>query len=662
MDLQRNKTAVLENAFGVGYEKRENEIWSAQFSLPLNDPKNDKVKLLQYVEIEDDETDEYIGLFRVLPKRTRKNENQNTVTYECQHVLGGLIGSTLFKYHQMSNYTTRAVIEWLLEQQHTKHWKLGTVEFTRYFHYSWENENLLSALFSVPRPFDEHYRWTWDTKTYPWTLNLVKTETEPTARIAEGHNLKGLEIEENPMSLWNRVYPLGAGEGVNQLDIRDVNNGVPYVENLSSIQKHGLYELTWPDQRFTDAFSLKATAERMLELWSEPIINLEISAADLSVKTGVEMDRLKEGKVVRLLLDDYPTVDLTILSEKRPDIKADPSEAMLELGNLKRDLGDSAADVERKQQINELYSNGATNIMTYSYQDNADSDVPAVIPFYLDSDVVNINTCELTFRTKSFRAYSQSTKGGGAIVESTSSGGETTRSTTSGGSVSRSTSAGGGSTQTSSSGGGTSTSTASGGGTSRSTAGGGSISTSSSTNTAYGHDVITSMAEGGADRAHYHTIYGDHTAHAHSVSVSSHTHGFETPNHTHGFSTPNHTHSVDVPSHAHDFTVPAHSHDVTIPAHTHSITLPDHTHDVEHKITELTTLPRNIEIKVDGNIVPHSALSANRLDIVQYMQKDNNGKITRGNHTVEIKPDGLARIEADLILRVFIRSQLGGNY
>lgn len=43
------------------------------------------------------------------------------------------------------------------------------------------------------------------------------------------------------------------------------------------------------------------------------------------------------------------------------------------------------------------------------------------------------------------------------------------------------------------------------------------------------------------------------------------------------------------------------------------------------------------------------------------MSKDSNGKITRSRHIVEILPDGLARIEADLILRVFIQSHLGGT-
>src|SRR5690606_24366781 len=278
----------------------------------------------------------------------------------------------------------------------------------------------------------------------------------------------------------------------------------------------------------------------------------------------------------------------------------------------------------RRQQINELYSQGATNILNFTYQDNCDQNIPAVIPFYIDDDVVNVNTVELTFRTKKFRAYSRATEGGGAIVKSTSSGGGTTRTTSSGG----------GTTATSSSGGGTSRSTAAGGAT-----------------------TVTSEQvgdEGVALRVEF-TLAQPGVSHSHDIPLNfvRHTHRVSVPSHTHKFSTPNHTHTV---------TIPNHTHEVTIPNHTHEIELPNHTHNVKHEIVELDTLPSRVTIKVDGNVVPHTSTSGDRINLVPYLAKDSDGKITRGRHEVTIQPNGLARIEADLILRVFIQSQLGGVF
>lgn len=666
MNLKREKTAVLENATKIGYTRKHNRIWDAHFTMPLDDPKNEKIKQLHYVEIveETENGDEkYIGLFRVMPKRTRKNSQNETVTYNCEHVLGVLIGSTLFKYHQLTNHTTRAVLEYLLEQQHTEHWRLGEVDFTRYFHYSWENESLLDALFSVPNVFDENYKWTWDTQSYPWTLNLKRVDTEPTGKVTEGYNLTGFEVEENPNSLWNRIYPLGSGEGVNQLDIKKVNNGVPYVENRASIEKHGLYERTWSDQRFKVAENLKETAKRMLDIWSEPIVYWSVNAVDLSVLTGLKLDELTEGKIIRVQLDDFDDVDLLIISEKKPDIYGDPTSISLELANLNEDLADSLADTEIKQRINELYSQGATNILNFTYQDNADNNIPAVIPFYVDDDVVNINTAELTFDTQRFRTYSTTTQGGGGVVKSTSSGGSvtesttsgggTTRSTTSGGSISKSTAAGGSTTQTSTTNG-QSTQTSSGGGDHRH------IMFQTTGSVPIGRFGVGATAAGGIGIG---LTQGPTQTNISTLTASgNHTHSVTTPAHSHNVSIPSHTHGFEIPNHSHDVTIPNHSHSVTIPNHTHEIDLPNHTHEVKHEIIELSSLPSGVEILVDGNLVPHTTIRANRLDIVDYLRKDSSGRIQRGQHEIEIKPNRLARIEANLILRVFIQSQLGGQF
>ncbi|MBP1917175.1 phage minor structural protein [Lederbergia galactosidilyticus] len=680
LNLNRQTTAILENAYVIGYEKQTNAIWSASFSLPLNDPKVDKVELLKYVEITDE--DEYIGLFRIIPKLTIKNESTQEVRFQCEHVLATLLGTPLFKYHQLTNYVTKDTLEYLLSRQFHKHWKLGKVEFTRYFHYGWENENLLAAIFSIPKPFNEQYRWTWDTQSYPWTLNLVKPETEPSARIKEGYNLIGLEIEENPMSMFNRIYPLGAGEGVNQLTIESVNNGIPYLEDRKPNEE--INATVWADRRFTDVQSLMASGNALLKKWKEPIVTWKASAADVSIITGLSIDELKEGRIVRLDIDGFPVTDLRIMKESKADIKGAPGNVELEIGNVQEDLSTTQADLQRRQQINELYSQGATNIFNFTYQDNCDSKIPAIIPFYIDEDVVNINTVELTFRTRKFRAYSRATKGGGAlvdttkggggIVKSTKGGGGTTQTTTSGGGTTRSTTSGGSSTQTSSSGGGTSKSTASGGGTSISSAGGGNHhhtlfvdNGSAEGSLPYrslqindgGQGSTIQVRKAGNANISTYSASGDHT---HSVTIPTHTHNFEVPNHTHTVSIPNHSHEVTIPDHSHSVTVPEHTHEIDLPNHYHEIELPDHVHEVEHGIYELNEDASKVIIKVDGNTVPYENTSGDRINLVDYMSKDSNGKINRGRHEVQILPDGLARIEADLILRVFIQSQLGGSF
>jgi len=205
--------------------------------------------------------------------------------------------------------------------------------------------------------------------------------------------------------------------------------------------------------------------------------------------------------------------------------------------------------------------------------------------------------------------YSRATKGGGAIVKSTASGGA--------------------STQTSSSGGGVSTSTASGGST---------TTTSGASSYVDGFVLTTTPVEGEyglpAYENHMHRLNTIHLQHSHSVSI---------------------------PAHTHNFSVPNHSHTVNIPSHTHSFELPDHTHDIEYGIYKLTSKPTSVTIKVDGNIVPITKLEADNIDIIPYLSKDAKGNVLRGWHTVEITPNNLGRINAQVSTQFFIQSRGGVN-
>src|SRR5690625_4437117 len=473
LNAERKPVAILENAYAIGYERNINGLWNAGFSMPLDDPKNEQCKPFNYVELTDVDG-EYIGLFRIVPAKTRKLATINEISYYLEHVLATLLNDVLFMYHQRSNFTTRSNIEYILSQQTTKHWQLGQVDFTRYFHYKWENENgLLGALFSITEPFDEPFEWTWDTQSYPWTLNLVTPSEEPTAEIRYGKNLAEIEREVDPSNIVNRLYPLGYGEGVNQLNIRNVNGGQPYIDNAASIAQYGLQSYVWVDRRFEDEESLYASARAFLDEWSVPNVSYRVKAVDLSSLTGLSIDEFTVGKVVRVVDPEIGTFNARIVREDKQNLLEEPYDINLTLSNKAEGLGTTLADIERRQEINDVYAQGATNIMTFGYQDNCDDNIPAVIPFYIDDDVVNVNTVELTFRTKSFRAYSQATRGGGSIATSTAAGGAVVKSTSSGGGTTATSSSGGGTTATSSSGGGTSTSTQSGGGLTATSSSGG---------------------------------------------------------------------------------------------------------------------------------------------------------------------------------------------
>ncbi|MDZ5589964.1 phage tail spike protein [Enterococcus cecorum] len=619
LDVNRRSIAYLENAYDVSYEKEANSIWSASFSLPLNDRKVSKVKQLGYVEIVDVDG-EYIGLFRVMPELTTVNADRAEVKFELKHVLSTLMDSVMFKYHEIPpNTATRETIEYLLNLQKVKHWKLGRCDFEKYFQYSWENENgLVDALWSVPKPFVDEYMWTYDTTTYPWVLNLIKPDLNVTARVRESHNLKGFKIEKNPNQLVNRVYPLGSGEGVNQLNIKKVNpTGQAYIENAQSIIDNGLIEYIWVDRRFTDAKTLYESAKALLEKFAKAKVSWEIDAVDLlkCVTSPGEkvpkIDELRLGKVIQVRTEKFGIVNLRILKESKSDVFGDPGNIKLSIGNVMNDLGTTQADIERKIEINQLYSQGATNILNYDKADNADEQYPVKFRIYIDDDVVKINTCELTFETTKFRAYSKTLKASGKVVKSTSSGGGSVQSTTS--------QAAGQSTQT------------------------------SSANGSHRHRVFIDQTnfvgpqnfKDGIFSAYGYGFFGIKTTGGGDIYTEQ-----AADNHTHTVTTPSHTHNVSI----------------TIPNHTHNIDIPEHTHEIQYGIYEDSDVADRVTITVDGNAIPGTDTSKERFNIVEYLSKSNDGTINRGWHEIVMTPNKRARIEAQITMRVFIKSQLGGEF
>lgn len=642
--MMRQPTAILENTFSIGYEKTFNQLWSASFSLPLDDPKNEYCKALNYVEIYDE--DEYIGLFRIVPKKTEKNESSRIVTYTCEHVLATLLDKSIFKYVQRDNWTTTQVLNFLINMQNTKHWKLGKVDFTRRFSYKWENDNLLSAIFSVPKPFDVQYQWTWDTQSYPWTLNLVAPETKVTCEIRERKNLVGLEIEENPLGIFNRIYPLGYGEGDNQLTIESVNNGIPYIQDDESVDMYGIREYIWADKRFESAATLKASTVALLKSWKEPEITWSTTAADISKITGLDIYRLKMGRIVRLNVEGIPVVDLRIFKESKSDIKGDPGKIELEIGNLLGDLTNTQADLQRRQQINELYAQGATNIDSHDYCDNADSNNPVVIRFYLPEEMVRVNKALLTYETTEFRSYGKATEGGGATAKTTEGGGGTTATSTSGG----------GTTATSTSGGGVAKSTDSGGGSSQTSSAGGNHVHKMFDYVGDSSGVSNPLREFTPQGGLGFRVALQAAAPANLITAEG------SGNHQHSVNIPAHSHEFNIPNHSHQVTIPNHSHQVTIPNHSHEFSIPNHVHEIAHGIYKMSSVPSQVTIKIDGNTVPGSSNSGENVDIIPYLQTDSEGKVVRGWHTIEIKPNGLGRINAQVTTQFFIQSRGGGSF
>lgn len=641
-DLQR--IAVLQNAFGVGYSKKLNSLWTAQFSLPANDPKNAECLPLRFVEIFDG--NERVELFRILPTNVVRDDSKEVINYQLEHVLATLLGDVLFRHHQTggTGVFTPEILTYILARQAAGRWRLGTVAFARQLEYKWENESLLAALFSVTKPFDQEHVWTWDTTSYPWTLNLTAPPTAHGPEIRYRKNLRGVEREEDPTNLSTRLYVLGYGEGVNQLGIEAVNpTGLPYIDASTQAQ-YGVISRVWVDRRFEDAASLFASAVAALEEMKLPRISVSAAAADLYQISNDPLEKFALGQSVRVY-DDELGIDYTsrVVALSKADVFGDPGGLRIEIANAPLDLAGSIADLANRARINEVYAQGATTLDSYTLSDNCDAQNPARFRFHIPAEAVNINKALLNFQTSAFRSYSRAIAGGGAHADTVVAGGAFGSTTPSAGEHRHRMFlwTGGHPWQVF-------------------------TTWQSQFSGLHQHDSAGSHDHGGATRpasGHTHEIWA-HGLHQHA-STGHHSHDFHIPTllswdcqdvngrwQSAGL-------GIAAGANADIWTFESagmHSHNYDVPNHSHSYSIPSHVHDIEHGIF-LGPAPTSITLRVDGNIVPGLGLSVTEVNILPHLAKDAGGRVVRGWHELMITPNALGRVEATLHLQLFVASR-----
>ena len=611
-DKNRRRIAIAENAYDVSEDQKINALWYLFFSLPFDDSKNAYCQPFNYVRCDDGE------LYRIMPAATTIDETGG-IAYQCEHVLATLLDNVLFGYHVVGNLGvyTADCINYVLDHQLTKNWILYECEFARQFEYGWEQETLLSALFSIASPLSG-YMWETDTSVYPWRLSLrnLGARTKPELYIRYAWNMLSFEENRDPQQVCTRLYPLGYGEGVNQLNISSINNGVPYIQSPQAyIEKYGIVERIWIDRRYEDVESLKSAAEVMLAELQEPVRQFTIGFAELD---SSDYNVARIGKRMRVEHPDTgEKIDTYITGIKYT--RGDITTSAITVANRSTDIASSVADMADRQRIEQAYAQGATQLYAQSLQANCDSKNGAIINFYIPPDMRVINKIEAKIRVGSFRAYSKATDTEDAHTSTSTSGGGSTQASASGG----------GSTQTT-------------------TAGGGQTSSATALESS---NVLPNQTTGQA--VHNHGIPTEYrlavvdsqnniTGGVDWVPSGAHTH----PEHTH--TVQDHSHSVTIPSHRHNVTIPAHSHDVTIPAHGHEITPGIYFYGN----------PKRFDVYVNNRLRASVEKVDEELDLTPYLVDEDSKLIPRGQWlSVEIRPDDLAYASIDLYVQGFVQSR-----
>jgi phage minor structural protein len=415
-DKSMRKLAYLQNATNVRVTQVLNEVWEASFRLPADDEKAEYCKEYHFAEIYDNE--KRVDVFRIMNSKIVVTDVNYYKEYICEHVLGTLLDDVIYGFVRTKDmHSTTEAIQTVLDYQSVKNWVLpfNGVDIDRRFTYEFENINLLSALFSIPETFDgeeAQFMWTWDTTLYPWTLNLVKLATNERAKceIRYKKNMAKITKIRDPRPIATRIYPLGYGDGDNQLTIKSVNpTGKEYID-ASTITEYGVIAKIWVDRRYKDATNLYNAALAALEDLKVPKVTYEVSAADLKAITGVDSDSFQLGDVVRIYDPDI-NVDVTnrIVEIERPDIVNRVEEVDIKITNVTDSLVDQISQISDRQRITDVNSQGVTSFSNFTLpQTLIQGGFPVNWPVWFpdeNTNYVRMNKAYLRIRGRAYRVY-----------------------------------------------------------------------------------------------------------------------------------------------------------------------------------------------------------------------------------------------------------------
>ena len=412
-NLQREKDWVLKNAYDIIETREINTVWSLEFSIPMNDQDMEHCQPYWYVRYGDD------GQLYRITEQSKTNAAESTVTYHCEHVISTLCDDVMFQGPYIKGNTgtyTNQVINFILDKQTVKNWKLGTCQPRRQFEYSWENENLLAALWSVPSCFATPYIWTFDTTSYPWTINLLNLDgsAEPNFYLMAKKNILRRTDTSSSLDVCTRLYGLGEGEGVNQLTIKSVNNGLPYVQSSpEKIAEYGIVSRIFVDRRYQYPETLKARMETLLKELETPSLEREFEIVDLYDMSPDDMYKAEVGNIV-LLKEDGTQTYIT----KTVKNWSVPGDMKITIATKPRDIASSIADLADRQRIEQVYSQGASQVYSFNFSGNATDEYPLNGYVYFPEDLKYLNEVKLKVKLDPFRSYSASTAAAAVTVQS----------------------------------------------------------------------------------------------------------------------------------------------------------------------------------------------------------------------------------------------------
>lgn len=655
-------------------------IGNAQFVIPAEDERAQYISAGAQFDIYD-RVDGYLGRFYYRHKRLNaKVAGGAQLAVTCHNQLIELARESV---HFRRVYTAEAV-EAVITDLVNEYGEAGTWTATvdasiGTTTVSYEGESILLAIDVLRDRWNKHFRLgaarvlEFGAFGEDSGIVLMNLRGQIQADIARNTNVaivETIQLLEESDEIFNRIIPLGAGQGTGQLTIEQSSGGTYLLESDSNIDgsafhyisdyvsqdNYGLREkvLTFPNIRpITNSDANIANAATALHLAAEaymarhlaPRVTYAITVRGLRASVNV-------GDLVRLqyrgIVDNYAFIDVDetfyVMDVTRKRDAGGNRTAVLNIATIaERRTSDTDVVLDvvrdlRALKVSVPITISKDRVGPYIRRINATNTAEFTVS--IGDEVLQLNYAKLRFRTSPLKSSVTTVSTDSGSTPTSSSGGSSTPTSSSGGGATVTSANGGSSTPTSSNGGGATVSSAAGGN--------------------HSHEIDIVGNGGLSGNALYTTgggvVYWNNASDPGNVPTDA------AVDHTHDVTIANHTHTVTISAHNHDVTISNHTHSVTISAHTHTVTIPSHNHTLTYGLYADTTYPQVISLlinsvdvttEIGGTWAPTNASVEIEVDITSYLVDAVGG--LRQNHRIAFScttAQGEIEAEVNMLLTI----------
>ncbi|SCY88591.1 phage tail spike protein [Alkaliphilus peptidifermentans] len=327
----------LMNAYDIIVEEEINGEDLLTFKVPINDPKRRELGA-EPVELIAEISDRRYIIREAIDERS--DDGKLYTTFKAEALFYELRDFKIPKLELEDATAFQAITEILKASVPASGWTLGLCEIpnTRKRDIKIEWKSVLMALREVLNIWGGELVFNSITKEVSF-YQIYGADNG--VRFYYNKNLKRIVRTVDTYELITRLYPQGKGN----LDIKTVNEGIEYLEDLTWVNALELRNKIrvghWKDEGYIYPSDLKEAAQLILEDISRPRIGYVVTVQDLSLLSGHEHESFNMGDYVYTVDNELLSSEIKSRIIRRQYNVREPWKTVVELAQSKRLLSDA---------------------------------------------------------------------------------------------------------------------------------------------------------------------------------------------------------------------------------------------------------------------------------------------------------------------------------